>query len=67
MFLKRDLLLNGKERECTQRPVRRLLVEVRNDERLDNSSSSESGELLDLKYIFKTEIPGVNWKSRCWA
>ena len=40
---------------------------MRNDERLDNSSSSESGELLDLKYIFKTEIPGVNWKSRCWA
>lgn len=37
----------------TQRPTRRLLVQVRNVEGVDNGSSGGSNDLLDLKYIFK--------------
>ena len=57
------LLWNGEDERgvqaWNQRPTRRLLVQVGNDEGLDDSGSSGGRESLDLKYIFKVQPAGL--------
>lgn len=57
------LLWNGEDERgvqaWNQRPTRRLLVRVGNDEGLDDGGSSGGSESLDLKYIFKVQPAGL--------
>lgn len=57
------LLWNGEDERgrqaWKQRPTRRLLVQLRNDESLDDGGHSEGTESLHLKYIFKVQPAGL--------
>ena len=57
------LLWNGEDERgrqaWKQRPTRRLLVQVRNDEGLDDGGHSGGTQSLHLKYIFKVQPAGL--------